>query len=206
MTQSFRKLVSGLRNDGNSFRVAAFPDFRIRAARLLPPGRLLGANVVRPSGPSAWPVFPRPGPDRRAGAVRHSLARRRGDTLPRDLGGRSRSRLHPQLAVGDVGCEGRILKAGRRGAGWVRWQTADRPATIRRPSPAIRAAEGAVTGRRRKRAAARRPSCSASKTGAAFQAGAVFVAHGPKSAVDKSRPLILIEFVVAQFRTELGMC
>ena len=131
MTQSFRKLVSGLRNDGNSFRAAAFPDFRIRAARLLPPGRLLGANVVRPSGPSAWPVFPRPGPDRRAGAVRHSLARRRGDTLPRDIGGRGRSRLHPQLAVGDVGCEGRILKAGRRGAGWVRWQTADRPATIR---------------------------------------------------------------------------
>lgn len=118
MTQSFRKLVSGLRNDGNSFRVATFPDFGIPATRLLPPGRLLGANVVRPSGPSAWPGFPRPGTDRRAGAVRHSPARRRGDTYP-EAGGRGRSRLHPRLAVGDVverrtGPDG---QASRRGLG-----------------------------------------------------------------------------------------
>ena len=69
-----------------------------------------------------------------------------------------------------------------------------------------RAPVGAFTGTCRKRAAARRSPCSASESGKAFQTDAAFLVHGPKSAVDKSRALILIAYVVPQFRAEWGMC
>lgn len=126
---------------------------------------------------------------------------RRGDTFPRDIGGRGRSRLPPRLAAGDV---------LERGADPESRPSRCRPRTGRRrsagPPPATRVAEGAVTGGRRNRVAAWRPSCPASEAGAAFLADALYVAHGKKSAVDKSRPLILTSFVAAQFKAELGMC